>query len=171
MKKTIFALLALIAVSISASAINLKEAYEALSNVPNINMRQADANLPVVTDVIADGQIAAAYNLDATKIFETGTAVYTILNQIPMSYIVNGATNNQVAAFVYATPNEEGTNDILVVVMSGYRGSAVSVFGTASNETIAAIKAAKLEMQGSYLNLSAEVPDAGEFNITLSKGR
>lgn len=171
MKKIIVAIISLIAMSINASAINLKEAYEALSNVPNINMRQADANLPVVDELIMDGQIAAAYNLDATKIFETGTSVYTILNQIPMSYIINGGTNNQVAAFVYATPNATGTNDILVVVMSGFRGSAVSIFGTATNETVEAIKTAPFEMEGSYLNLSAKVPDAGEFNITLNKGR
>ncbi|MDE6859847.1 MAG: hypothetical protein K2J65_05500 [Duncaniella sp.] len=171
MKKTVFTLLLLIAISVSASAIDLKDAYDALSNVPNINMRQADANLPVIDELIIDGQIAAAYNLDAKKIFETGTSIYTILNQIPMSYMINGGNNNQVAAFVYATPNGTGTNDILVVVMSGYRGSAVSVFGTATDETVEAIKMAPFEMAGSYLNLSANVPDVGEFNISLNKGR
>ena len=171
MKKFIFILVALIGLSVSASAITLKEAYSALSNVPNINMRQADYNLPIVDELIADGQIAGAYNLDATKIFETGTAIYTILNQIPMSYMINGGTNHQVAAFVYATPNEKGTNDILVVAMSGYLGSAVSMFGTATNETVEAFKSAPFEMEGSFLNLSAKVPNVGEFNITLNKGR
>lgn len=171
MKKIISVLVSLIAISVSASAINLKEAFDALSNVPNINVRQADANLPVVDELITDGRIAAAYNLDAAKIFETGTSVYTILNQIPISYMINGGNNNQVAAFVYATPDGTGSNDILVVVMSGYRGSAVSIFGTATNETVEAIKAAPFEMEGSYLNLSAKVPEVGEFNITLDKGR
>ena len=171
MKKIISIILSLFALSISASAINLREAYQALSNVPNINVRQADYNLPVIDDLIVDRQIAGAYNLDATKIFETGTSIYTILNQIPLSYMINGGNNNQVAAFVYATPNETGTNDILVVVMSGYRGSAVSMFGTATNETVEAIRMAPFEMEGSYLNLSAKVPDVGEFNVTLSKGR
>ena len=55
--------------------------------------------------------------------------------------------------------------------MSGYRGSAVSIFGTATDQTVEAIKAAPFEMQVSYLNLSATVPGAGEFNITLSKAR
>lgn len=171
MKKFVITILSLIAVSVCGSAINLKEAYEALSNVPNVNVRQADANLPVVNEVIGASQIAGAYNLDSTQIYQTGTAVYTILNQIPMCYMINGGNNNQVAAFVYSTPNGEGTNDILVVAMSGYRGSAVSIFGTATNETVEAIKAANFEMQGSYLNLSTTVPDAGEFSITLNKGR
>lgn len=171
MKTFALVILSLFAISVGASAINLKEAYAALSNVPNINMRQPDANLPVIDELIINGQIAAAYNLDSTKIFETGTSVYTILNQIPMSYMINGGNNNQVAAFVYATPNESGTNDILVVVMSGYRGLAISIFGTATNETVAAIKSAPFEMEGSYLNLPAEVPNIGEFNISLSKGR
>lgn len=171
MKKIAVIFLSLIAISLSASAMNLKEAFDALSNVPNINVRQADANLPVIDDLIIDGQVAAAYNLDAAKILETGTSVYTILNQVPVTYMINGGNNNQVMAFVYATPNDAGTNDILVVAMSGYRGSAVSIFGTATNEAVEAIKAASFEMEGSYLNLSAVVPDAGEFNITLSKGR
>lgn len=171
MKRYVFVLLALIAISVSASAINLKEAYQALSNIPTINMRHADANLPVIDELIVNGQIAAAYNLDTKKIYETGTSVYTILNQIPLSYMINGGNNNQVLAFVYATPNETGTNDILVVVMSGYRGSAVSIFGTATNETVEAIKAAPFEMEGSYLSLSAKVPNVGEFNISLNKGK
>ncbi|MBD5202863.1 MAG: hypothetical protein HDR83_09190 [Bacteroides sp.] len=171
MKKIILSILSLIAVAVSASAINLQEAYSALSNVPNINVRQPDANLPVIDDLIIDGQIAGAYNLDAAGILETGTSVYTILNQIPLSYMINGGNNNQVAAFVYATPNEGGSNDILVVVMSGYKGSAVSIYGTATNETVKAIKSATFEMQGQSLNLSATVPDVGDFNITLNKGR
>lgn len=171
MKKFVLVILSLIVISVSVSAINLKEAYTALSNVPNINMRQADANLPVIDELIINGQIAGAYNLDATKIFETGTSVYTILNQIPMSYMINGGNNNQVAAFVYATPDKAGTNDILVVVMSGYRGLVVSIFGTATDETVEAIKTAPFEMKGSYLNLSAHVPNIGEFNIVLNKGR
>ena len=67
MKKFVLVILSLIVISVSVSAINLKEAYTALSNVPNINMRQADANLPVIDELIINGQIAGAYNLDATK--------------------------------------------------------------------------------------------------------
>lgn len=85
MKKTIFILLSLFTISVGASAIDLKDAFNALSNIPNINVRQADYNLPVVDELIIDGQIAGAYNLDESKIFETGTSVYTILNMIPMS--------------------------------------------------------------------------------------
>ena len=169
--KKIFIFLSLAAMSLSASAIDLKDAYNALSNIPNINMRQADANLPVIGDLIIDGQIAGAYNLNAEKINTTATAVYTILNQIPMSYMINGGSNGQVSAFVYAMPNNSGTNDILVVTMSGLRGSAVSIFGTATNESVEVIKMAPFEMEGSYLNLSANVPDVGDFNITLSKAR
>lgn len=170
MKKIFFVIVSLIALSVSASAINLKEAFEALSNVPNINTRMPDANIPVVCDFVADGQIAAAYNLDPAKISETGTAVLTILNQIPMSYIINGGTNGQVTAFVYATPNDSGENDILVVSMSRYKRAAVSLFGTASDETVEAIRNAPLEIQGNYLDISAQEGSA-EFNVKWNKAR
>lgn len=171
MKKFAIILLAVLASVTGAAAMNLKDAFGALSNIQNVQAVVPDYNLPVATDGIDNAQIAAAYNLDATSIFATGNAAFAILNQVPMSYQINGGNNNQVAALVYATPNAEGSNDVLIAVMSGFRGSVVFIYGTAQNDVVDAIKAAPLQMEGSFLSLNAPLPDNNEFNIYLTKGR
>lgn len=93
MKKFILALCAVLAVSVGAFALNLKEAFDALSNIPNINVRVPDYNLPVAMDVIQNGRVAAAYNLDRGQIAESGNAAYALLNQVPLVYMINGGNN------------------------------------------------------------------------------
>lgn len=171
MKKLILSLAALAIMGISSSAMGLKEAYNALSNIPNVSVTSPDYNLPVISETIKVSQIAAAYNLDAEGILETGNAAYTILNQVPMTYMVTGVNNKQVCAFIYAIPNDSGTNDVLITVMSGYKGSAVFIYGTIDNESLVAIQNAPVEMKGSYLNITTQLPDGNDFNIILSKAR
>ena len=171
MKKLAILLIAVLASVAGASAMSLKDAFGALSKVENIQTVQPDYNLPVIPDVINDYRIAAAYNLDAENILKTGNAALDILNQLPLTEMINGANNNQVAAFVFTEPNDAGTNDILVVAMSGYRGSVVCIYGTVDNDTRYAIQQALLQMEGSYLSLNATMADGNEFNIILSKAR
>ncbi len=171
MKKFILALCAVLAVSAGAFAMNLKEAFDALSNIPNINVRVPDYNLPVVMDVIQNGRVAAAYNLDRGQIAESGNAAYALLNQVPLVHMINGGNNHQVAAFVYAEPDGKGANDVLIAVMSGYRGSVIFVYGTIDDATKDAIMNAPLEIDGSYLKMATSLADGNEFNIIVSKAR
>lgn len=171
MKKFILALCAVLAVSAGAFAMNLKEAFDALSNIPNINVRVPDYNLPVAMDVIQNGRVAAAYNLDRGQIAESGNAAYALLNQVPLVYMINGGNNHQVAAFVYAEPDGKGMNDVLIAVMSGYRGSVIFVYGTIDDATKDAIMNAPLEIDGSYLKMATSLADGNEFNIIVSKAR
>lgn len=164
--------MAMATITLGASAMNLKEAFNALSNIPAVSITSPDYNLPVISEVVLNGQIAAAYNLDATQIQQTGNAALTILNQVPLVYMINGGANNNVAAFVYTTPNDEGTNDILIVTMSGYKGSVVAMYGQVDDNVKNAIQSAPLNMQGDFLSIdTGDIPDAGYFNITLSKAR
>lgn len=172
MKKILLTFVIAVLSTVCASAMNLKEAFNALSNLPNITVTAPDYNLPVIGDFVQNGQLAAAYNLDREKIKQSGDAVYTILNQIPLVYMINGGNNNKAAAFVYSTPNDSGSNDILIVVMSGLKGSVVAMYGTVDNICRDAIQNGALEIQGDFLKLEATpVPDVGDFNITISKGR
>lgn len=172
MKKIIVSLIAVLAFVASASAMGLKEAFNALSNLPNVSVTKPDYNLPVINDAIHNATIAAGYNLDQRQIFESGTAAYTILNQVPLAYMINGANNNEVTAFIYTTPNNEGNYDILIAAMSGYKGSVVFIYGTVDEVSKNAIQNATLEMQGSYLSIKADpIPNIGDFNIILNKGR
>ncbi len=171
MKKIILTLITVIATTVSMSAMSLKEAFNALSNIPNVSVQKPDYNLPVNADMVQTAQIAGAYNLDRQQIEQTGNAAYVILNQVPFSYMVNGGNNGEVAAFVYATPNQEGYNDALIVAMSGYKGSVVFIYTTLDNTTVQALQSATFNMQGNFLTLEAAMPDGSDFNITLSKAR
>lgn len=171
MKKFIIALVVVISATVSVSAMSLKDAFSALSNIQNVNITAPDYNLPVIGEGVKDGQIAAAYNLNAQQIYESGTAAYTILNQIPLANMINGGNNGEVAAFVYTTPAGENSNEILIAVMSGYKGSVVFLYGTIDDASRDAIKNAPLQMEGSFLSLESTMPDGSDFNIILSKAR
>ncbi len=147
-----------ITLSISgASAINLREAYNALSNLPYVSSVVNDTISVSIskTEKYSGTMLASrAVGLGKTEIFQTGNATYAILNQIPLSYMINGGNNGYVAAFVYSTPNEEGTNDILVVSMSGWHGDISYVYVTNVEDVdVTALTNAKLFMQGSSLSL------------------
>lgn len=161
----------LAAAGLGASAMSLKEAFGALSNLPEISVREPDYNLPVINDFVQNGRIAAAYNLDRAQIKRSGDAALAILNQVPLHYMINGGSNGLVGAFVYASPDGEGSNDVLVAAMSGYRGSLVFMYGKADDKCLEAIQQAPLHIEGTYLSLEASVPDVGDFNIIMSKAR
>ncbi|MDE6556335.1 MAG: hypothetical protein K2K55_05165 [Duncaniella sp.] len=172
MKKFILSLLVAAGVCSGASAMGLREAYTALSNIPNVSVTVPDYNLPATGLISDQGELAAAYNLNAEQIKTTGTAAFAILNQIPLDYMINGGNNNEVCVFVYATPSEtEGMSDILVATMSGYRGTAVFMYGTVTNEIKDLYQAATLKMEGNFLSYEVTLPDQNEFNIVLSKAR
>lgn len=179
MKKAFLTLIAFISVALGASAINLKEAYAALSNIPNVSVTKPDYNLPMDLPIMQDGglvvnegNLAAGYNLNAAQIKETGDAAYTILNQVPLIRMINGANNNLATGFVYAEPTGENTNDVLIVVMSDYRGSAVFMYAQDVPDTVCtALQMAPVEMEGRSISLKAKLPGDDEFNIILNKGR
>ena len=179
MKKTLLTLIALVSVALGASAMSLKDAYKALSNIPNVSVANPDYNLPMDISAMPDygfilneGNLATAYNLNAPQIKETGDAAYTILNQVPMVRMINGANNNDVAAFVYAEPTSENSNDMLIVAMSGYRGSVVFMYvENVPDALCTAIQNAPVEMAGNYLSLKAKLQGDDEFSIILNKGR
>lgn len=173
MKKLILILVMAVACIASASAISLKEAFTALSNLPNVSVKEnldlkeaTNNKCPVKLDSLKVVQVATAYDLDAKQIFTTGNGAYTILNQIPLQYMINGANNNDVCAFLYSSPYEgmPGINHLLVVVMSGQWGSVVVVDAIVEDKERDAIQAASIEMKGNYLNMV--IPKY--FNITIN---
>lgn len=157
----------------SASAINLKDAFSALSNLPNVSVQEnldlkdlTNNRCPVKLDSLKVVQVAIAYDLDAEKIMTTANGAYTILNQIPFQYMINGANNNNVCALLYSTPCEDqpGMNHLLMAVMSGEWGSVVFVDAIIKNNERDAIQAASIEMKGNYLNMA--IPKY--FNIAIN---
>lgn len=172
--KKILLILAITLISIaSASAINLQEAFSALSNLPNVSVKNnldlkdlTNNKCPIKSDSLKIAQVAIAYDLDADKIAATGNGAYTILNQIPFQHMINGANNNNVCAFLYSTPYEghTGLNHLLIAIMSGEWGTVCFVDAIVTDKERDAIQAASIEMKGNYLNMV--IP--GYFNITIN---
>ncbi len=121
---------------------------------------------PIKLDSLKIAQVAIGYDLDAEKIAVTGNGAFAILNQIPFQYMINGANNNNVCAFLYSTPYEghPGLNHLLIAVMSGEWGSVVFADAIIADKERDAIQAASIEMKGNSLNMS--VPNY--FNIPIN---
>ncbi len=90
MKKIVLLLTIALSFALSASAISLKEAFNALSNVPNISVK-SDCNTPIL-GLTVNGELAMASDLNESQILESGNVVYTILNQVPLVWMINGGT-------------------------------------------------------------------------------
>lgn len=173
MKKILLIFVMAVVSIASASAISLREAFSALSNLPNVSVKEnldlkdlTNGKCPVRLDSLKIAQFAIGYDLDASEISATGNGAYAILNQIPLQYMINGANNNNVCAFIYSTPYEgqPGMNHILIAVMSGQWGTVCFVDAMAEDKERDAIQAASIEMKGDYLNMV--VPDY--LNITIN---
>lgn len=158
MKKYILILFALTCSVLGTYAMNLREAYNALSNLPKITTELNDTiTVSVNNNVIENNsvmKIAGAHSLNSEEIETVGNATFAILNQIPLSYMINGGNNGLVAAFVYCTPNESGLNDMLIVTMSGEQGDLTYLYVTDVRETSKlCIQEGKLTLKGSSLSI------------------
>lgn len=68
--------------------------------------------------------------------------------------MINGGNNGLVAAFIYCTPDETGSNDMLIVTMSGEQGDLTYLYVTEVNENSRlCIQEGKLKLQGSSLSI------------------
>ena len=158
MKKYILILFALTFSVLGSYAMNLREAYNALSNLPKITTELNDTlTVSINNNVIGNSSImkvAGAHNLISEDIKTVGNSTFAILNQIPLSYMINGGNNGLVAAFVYCTPNENGSNDMLIVTMSGEQGDLTYLYVTDVNESSKlCIQEGKLTLKDSSLSI------------------
>lgn len=157
MKKYILILFTLSCSILSIHALNLKEAYNALSNLPKISTEFNDTISVSINNVIKKNEImkvAGAHNLNSEDIKTVGNATYAILNQVPLSYMINGGNNGYAGAFVYCASNESGTNDMLIVTMSGELGNLTYLFVTDVDENSKlCLQEGKLTLQGSSLSI------------------
>ncbi len=166
MKKVILLFSIAFSISFGVSAMSLKDAFEALSNVPNISAK-TDYDTPIL-GLIVNGQQASAKNLDASQILESGNAVLTILNQVPLSRMINGGNNNYVCAFVYASPeSSNGIFEVLIVLMSGRDGDISIIYGGIDSDAKGALQNAPLYMEGARIRIHASLPNGDTYNIQV----
>lgn len=154
MKRSVLILFALICSVWGTYAMNLREAYNALSNLPKITTEYKDTVTVNVAENNSIMKVAGAHNLNSEDIKQVGDATLAILNQIPLSYMINGGNNGLVAAFIYCTPNENSSNDMLIVTMSGEQGDVTYLYVTDVTETSKlSIQQGKLTLKDSSLSI------------------
>lgn len=93
MKKYVIALAILAVASVCGRALTLKEAFAALSEVPNMSVVESSPSglVGLPADSVGNLEMAVANNLDAARIKETGDAVYAVLDKVPLVNMINGA--------------------------------------------------------------------------------
>lgn len=157
MKKYLLLLLAVTFTAVGACAMSLEEAYNALSNLPKISTEFNDTVSVSVNNVSGRNsimEVAGARGLNSEEIRIAGNATYAILNQIPLSYMINGGNNGLAAAFVYCTHDSSGSNDMLIVTMSGEQGNLTYMYATDVDENSRlCIQEGKLTLHGSSLSI------------------
>lgn len=151
----------------NAEFVSLKDAYNQLSQISGVT----EDTIPIIKfgkyEVKVEKNVGAA-NLDRQQIKDTGNAMWTILDRVPMKYIVNGATNNLSAGFVYSNKLSTDNNEVLIVACSGEAGMYVATYGTANDSTIYALQTAPLSMQGQKFTLTLEdTPDRQIYLINF----
>lgn len=143
---------------------SLKDAYNQLSQLPGVS----EDTIPIIKFGKYDVKVeknSGAKNLDRHQIEKTGKAMFSILDRVPMKYIVNGATNNLAAGFVYAKQLSADKNEILIVSCSGEAGSYVASYGTANDSTVYALQLSPLVMEGQKFMLVLEDTPDRQINL------
>ncbi len=174
MKKLILSFVIVLMTTAGASAMSLKEAFDALSNIPYVSLKINDAPSTIVIDAKPDEvgafKVATASGLNGMQIKETGNAALAILNLVPLKHMINGADNDLVGAFLYATPAGDGKYDFLAVIMSGYAGDVCVVYTSINSATKDAFQQAKLSMEGPCLTIIPKRTEGSSpFNIIINR--
>lgn len=135
--------------------VSLQDTYNQLSQISGVT----EDTIPIIKfgkyEVKVEKSVEAV-NLDRKQIEETGNTVFSILDRVPMKYIINGATNHLSAGFVYSNKLSADKNEVLIVACSGEAGMYSAIYGTANDSTISALQMAPLFMQGQQFTLTLE---------------
>ena len=140
---------------LNANAIPLKEVFNELSKVPNIEITVKEPPETIVFDKetynIGRFEIAKATKLDANQIKATGDSVMTILEKIAVTDRIICCYNKQVGIFIHASPKGQDIYEMLLVTMSGYRGDVNIIYNTINEATLQSLQEASVRMQNANL--------------------
>ena len=155
MKKLILITVSLVFCYFGAFPISLKDVFNELSKVPNIEITDKEPPETIVFDnkTYDKGwfEIAKATKLDANEIKATGDCVMNILDQITLTDRIICSYNKQVGIFIYATPKGQDFYEMLLVTMSGYRGDVNIIYNTINEATLLSLQEASVRMQNANL--------------------
>ena len=155
MKKLILISVSLVFCCFVAFPISLKDVFNELSKVPNIEITDKEPPETIVFDkeTYTSGwlEIAKASKLDAKEIKATGDCVMNILDKVALTDRIICSSNKQVGIFIYASPTCHDLYEMLLVTMSGYRGDVNIIYNTINEATLQSLQEASVRMQNSNL--------------------
>lgn len=161
----------------NANAISLKDVFNELSKVPNIEITKKEPPETIVFDnkTYDTGwfEIAKATKLDAKEIKATGDCVMNILDLVPLSDRIICSYNKQVGIFIYATPKGQDSYEMLLVTISGYWGDVNIIYNTINEATLKSLQEASVRMQNANLVVLPNRRDTiyvGGINEIVIKG-
>ena len=161
----------------NANAISLKDVFNELSKVPNLEITDKEPPEAIVFDnkTYDTGwfEIAKASKLDAKEIKATGDCVMNILDQVTLTDRIICSYNKQVGIFIYATPKGQDLYEMLLVTMSGYRGDVNIIYNTINVATLQSLQEASVGMQNANLVVLPNRTDTiyvGGINEIVIKG-
>lgn len=167
MKKLFVLIVVFVATIAGASAMDLKEAFAALIKVPDVSLqadvKHSEAPVDMTEEGIYSAEIATAADLSRVRTAEAMDSVYSVLNQLPIEYMINGANNGTVGCFIYSVPDGDGKYEILMAVLSPCTGNMEFTFLRADERIRDAIRNATVRMQGTCLTIV--YPENSESHI------
>ena len=155
MKKLILITVSLVFCCFGAFPISLKDVFNELSKVPNIEVTEKEPPETIVFDnkTFDTGwlEIAVATKLDAKEIKTTGDCVMNILDKVALTDRIICSYNKKVGIFIYATPHGQDFYEMLLVTMNGYRGDVNIIYNTINEATLQSLQEASVRMQNDNL--------------------
>lgn len=144
--KNILLLTCLMTAAMSVNAITLKEGYEEMAKLPPLKGVDELKNVNV-----SDGWVEALPMQDAqitvvarekgnSQTVYYGSHVEAIANQLPDEQMVISGADFQSIVYVYASPLDADTSEVLVLVDQAYQGRTYAIYGKVNQRIVNAMK-------------------------------
>ena len=138
MKKRMILFLAVVASVISAMAMSPAQAFHKLANTKGFDEYSYGDTiaLPAGQEITNCESVAIQNMVGSAKVRDFGHAIQNIIDKIPMDDVIVAAKSQDELGYVYATPNDDGTYDVLIVAAAGGPGFFKAVYGQADYDAL-----------------------------------
>lgn len=145
MKKIIMSLLLALAVATSAYSMSLKEAYDEIDKLPDL---QGVVN-GGFTDILGGwiGYMPIEDAVSAYKVREVGLqtkyygdAMEKVISSLPKSELILSGANDQNLIYMYARPVDAHNYEFLLLIDQAYQGKTIAIYGKIAARMIEALK-------------------------------
>ena len=161
MKKFMILFAAIVASAMAAMAMTPAQAFHKLANTEGFDEYSFGdtIQLPGNQEITNCESVAIQNMTGATKVRDFGHAIETIIDKIPMDDVLVAAQSQDELGYIYATPNDEGTYDVLIVAAAGGPGFFKAVLGQADYEALRQIANSDIILNDSGLQIALNSQD------------